>query len=640
MKTKLGLYAAAIALLLSADNGFAQQPDGKPLPAPSLHELLQGENFPLGVPVPETPDPVRLYKEGINTIAKEHIALTGHAEETTNIFMGFWGGSRPVKKTKMQVFQEKWEKPPFELKSLDDADRAIKLALTSLDHRFDSYLVPKEVKLEDKRIDNTNVGIGIIIRMENTEELLKALPRSATEDQVDKALIVDDRHYLTVSPVRNGPAAKGGMLEGDVIKEVDGKPINGKTYKDAIKPIGGKKGTKVDITVEREEKGVKVLKKLTIERNEYEVPVVTLKHLGDDVWHLHLETFSARNAAKDVRESLDEVMKKGGKKLIFDLRDNGGGLVDQAIEIGACLLPEGTIVTQQHRLYGGSELLETQSHVTKHVFLETRPQANGQLPIIKQRTLSVPATMPIVVLVNGNSASASELVSGALRFNNRVKMVGTRTFGKGVGQSLIDLPYGRRLHVTSLYFLPADRFTDWVGVDVDVEAKVSKDDKTDVQLDAAVKTVNEMYLQGIKDAADKLAHDTRVREENKAAWQKRLEMIKKFEEEKAKKEAEDKAKKEAADKAAKEPQKDGKPEAPSTTPGAEPVDTPANPGAPPALPVLPLEVLPPIPMQAPVPHPVPTDPTNPTVTPSTPGANPLIDPKPGVKPGSTDGSGN
>ncbi len=578
MKTKLGFYIACLALVMGAEVSYAQQP--KPMQAPSLHELLQGEKFPLGVPVPETPDPTRLYKEGINTIAKEHIALTGYAPEEGMMFGGFFGGPRPEKKTKMQAFLDKWEKPPFELKTLDDADRAIKLALTSLDHRFDSYLVPKDVKLEDKRMDNTNTGIGIIIKLEGMQDLLKDLPQDATEEQVDKLLVISEKNFLSVTPVRNGPAEKGGMKAGDVIKEVAGKKIDGMTYSQAIKPIGGKKGTTVDIVVERQENGAKVQKKLTITRDDYEVPVVTLKHLGNDVWHLHLETFNARNAAKDVKNALDEVMKKGGKKLIFDLRDNGGGLVDQAIDIAMYMLPEGTIVTQQHRLFGSPDVVETQSHVTKHVFLETRPQLNGQLPIVHQRVLAVPAEMPIVVLVNGHSASASELVSGALRFNNRVKMVGTRTFGKGVGQALLDLPYGRRLHVTSFYFLPADRFTDWVGVDVDVEVKTSETDKTDVQLDQAVKTVNEMYEQGIKDAATKAAHEEEVRKENRKLWQERLDRQKKFEEEKKKKEeAKEKAKKEAEEKAKKDAEEKAKPKTPAapeakksgdTAPGAIP----------------------------------------------------------------------
>jgi len=647
MKTNMiGRFAGALALVaVLCTSGFAQQAaptNDKPLPVPSLHELLQSMNFPLAVPVPEKPDPMRLYKEAIDTIAKQHIALAGYEplppETITGMFRGFWGGpARPQPKTKMQSFLDKWGTPPRELKTLDDADQAIQEALKDLDHRFDSYLVPKDVKLEDKRIGNTNVGIGVVIKLEGAQDLLKDLPQDATEEQVDKLLVISEKNFLSVTPMRNSPAMKAGLLEGDVIKEVGGKKIDGMNYTEAVKLIGGKKDTKVELTVERVENGVKVLKKITVTRQEYEVPVVNLKHVGNDIWHLHLETFAARNAAKDVKEALDEVMSKGGKGLIFDLRDNGGGLVDQAIDIAMFMLPEGTIVTQQHRLFGGPTVLETQSHVTTHVFLETRPQPNGQMPSVKQRVLAVPAEMPIVVLVNENSASASELVSGCLKFNNRAKIVGVRTFGKGVGQALLDLPYGRRLHVTSFYFLPAGKFTDWVGIEVDHEVKAETGENAkDNQLAEATRIVTEMYEEGVKERADRAKREEAIRAENREVWKKRMakmeEMKKKAEELRLKrlKEAEDK-------KNGKPATESGDTDKPTSKPEEKPADgakpengTPENgnseepdgttPGASPA----PGEKPEVIPEPAPVPTPA---------TPQTP-ANPLIDPKP-TKPNGT-----
>ncbi len=548
---KLGLAATAVLALTFAcaalNTPVQAQTQLGPTPTqlpdvPSLHEMLQGMNFPLALPVPEKADPMRLYKEGIETIARQHIALAGYEPVGMGgMVSGFFGRPAP-RKTKMQAFIDKWSTPPFELKTLDDADKAIKMALESLDFRFDSYLVPKDVKLEDKRIDNTNVGIGIIIKLEGMQELLKNLPKDATEEMVDKALVISDEHYIKVTPVRDAPAAKAGMKDGDVIKEVAGKSVNGRTYNDVLKGIKGKKGTKVDITVEREENGAKVLKKLTITRDDYEVPVVTLKHLGDGVWHLHLETFAARNAAKDVKNALDEVMKQGGKMLIFDLRDNGGGLVDQAIDIASFMIPEGTIVTQQHRLFGSAAVVESQSHVTTQVMLETHPQPSGILPVVKPRYLAVPPELPIVVLVNEWSASASELVSGALKFNKRVKLVGVRTFGKGVGQALLDLPYGRRLHVTSFYFLPANKFTDWIGIDVDVEVKAEIPEEgkpfKDNQLEAAVKVVKEMYENGIKERAEEAKKNEAVIAKHKEEWKKIQQRRKEAEEKAAKEKAE------------------------------------------------------------------------------------------------------
>lgn len=549
----LTMLALSIASMFAGTPASAQtQPAPAPTPMqlpdlPGLHELLQGANFPLAVPVPEKPDPERLYKEAIQTIAKQHIALAGFMPRPAGVpqFIGGFFGARPAPpKTKMQDFLDKWEKPPFELKTLEDADKAIKQALESLDFRFDSYLVPKDVKLEDKRIDNTNVGIGIIIKLEGMQDLLKGLPKDATEEQVDKVLVISDEHFIKVTPVREAPAAKAGMLDGDIIKEVGGKTVNGRTYTEVLKSIKGKKGTKVDITVERVENGAKVLKKLTITRDDYEVPVVTLKDLGDGVWHLYLETFAARNAAKDVKNALDEVVKKGGKMLIFDLRENGGGLVDQAIDIASFMLPEGTIVSQQHRLFGSAGVVESQSHVTTQVMVETHPQSNGILPVVKPRYLAVPPEMPIVVLVDNGSASASELVSGALKFNKRVKLVGVRTFGKGVGQALLDLPYGRRLHVTSFYFLPANKFTDWIGIDVDVEVKWEKPEEgkpKDNQLEAAVKVVKEMYEAGVKERAEEAKNNEAIIAKHKEEWKEIQRKRKEFEAKAKEKEEKEKA---------------------------------------------------------------------------------------------------
>ncbi len=635
MKTLRFGFAATWALLFAlCASTVAQQPGTKPTPAakqeppPALHQMLQAMDFPLAVPVTEKPDPTRLYKQAIEIISRQHIALTGYIEPPVTLagaIGSMFGQPAPAKKSKMQDFVDKWEKPPFELKTLEDADKAIQMALKSLDHRFDSYLLPIEVKAEDKDMDNKNLGIGVIVKLEGMKDLVKDLPKDSTEEQVDKALIVSDKNYIGFSPIKNGPAAKAGVLDGDILKEVDGKKVNGMTYAAAIKLLKGKKDSTVDIIVERKESGSAVQKKFTVKREEYEVPVVTLKHLGNDVWHLHLETFAVRNAAKDVKEALDEVMKKGGKKLIFDLRDNGGGLLDQAIDIAMFMIPEGTIVTQQHRLFGGSDVVETQHHVTTHVMLETRPQMTGSLPLTRQRVLAVPAEMPIVMLVNGNSASASELVTGAMKFNNRAKVVGVRTFGKGVGQALLDLVYGRRLHLTSFYFLPANKFTDWIGVETDVEVKFDKEAfkaGKDNQLEKAVEVVNQMYDDGVKARKEKVDRDAQIKEENRKIWERRMERRKQMEEEAKKKEAEknkpkdapkpedapkpkDEAQGSAKPQGTGDPQATGKQGDPTTNPSAGKPGDPAGatpgttkPGTPttptnPTTPTKPVEVAPP-----------------------------------------------
>lgn len=609
MRTKFKFHMVALmgAMLISASVAQAQVSLTAPTPpAPPLHEQLQRQEFPTAVPVPEKHDPQRLYKEAIETIAKGHVALAGYAEpnlldKATDYFTG-----STTKKTRQQAFLDRWTKPPFELKTLDDADRAIEMALKSLGYRFDSYMVPKEVSAEDKELDNENVGIGVSVGLKGSQELVKDLPRDATEEQVKKVLIISEDHPVVFTPFKGGPADKAGMKKDDMLHEIDGKPVDGRQYHETLKDISGKKGSKVDITVRRVEDGKVVTKKLTITRDAYQVPVVHLQDLGDGVWHLKLDTFAARGAAKQVKDALDEVLSKNGKALILDLRDNGGGLLNEAIDIISYMLPEGNILSQQSRLNGGTDLFETRHHVTLDVMLQTFPQKKGILPITSQRTLVVPPEMPIVVLVNEWSASASELTSGALKFNGRAKIVGVRTLGKGVGQSLLDMPYGRRLHLTTFNFLPNNQDINWMGIGPHVEVKQGEDKSKDDQLDAGKRISLEMYEAGVKEREEKIAENERVREEKREIW-KGIEARR----QKAREEQEKKEKEKEQEKEKKEGENGGSSAQPNSTPA--PAPTPKEEP----------------PMPTPTPEEVPAK--EPTLAPKQPNSgnpDPLIDPIP------------
>ena len=502
----------------------SQAPVMPPADQPPLFEQLHRAIFPLGVPAPEKPDPERLYKQAIQEIADRHIFLATKpgANEIDP------GTGMPVDRKK--EFLDRWGTPARPLKTLADADAAITEALESLGGRFDSYLVPKEVKAEDKDFDSKSVGIGVRIELKDSDKLLEKLPRDATGDQVRQALVISADHPLLIYPFKDSPADKAGLKEGDSVIKVDGVDLRGKTMADAVGLIRGTKGTKVEIVVERKEPDGTVKQvTVTVTRNEYYIPAASLRDLGDGTFVLRLDNFVAAKAAEEVLGYLQEVVKKGGKKLILDLRDNGGGRLDHAINIVMYMLPEGTIVVQEHREKGHLEYYETHTNVTWQLLLRTEPTRRGVLPVTQQRILAIPPEMPIVVLVNEHSASASELVSGTLQFNGRAKIVGKRTFGKGVGQHLIDLPYGRRLHITSFNFLPANRRIDWVGIIPDLEVEQAQAGE-DGQLQAATKLVSDMYERGVKERAERQSREEQIRQENRRQWQEQMERRRQAEE--------------------------------------------------------------------------------------------------------------
>ncbi len=307
-----------------------------------------------------------------------------------------------------------------------------------IDRLGDKYtmLLPPRVA-EDFRID-----------MESSFEGIGALVEPTNEEKRTGVRIVH--------PFENSPAEKAGLRAGDEIIAVDGTDVTDMLLDEAVTLIRGPAGSQVVLTIKRDnEEPFDV----TITRARVDIPVIESKMLEDNIFYVKLYEFS--DPSKDKMEAaLKEGLKEGAKAIVFDLRGNPGGRLDRAIQIASMFIKDGVIVK------------ETGQRNMDHM-------ATGDL--------IVPEDIPVVVLVDGGSASASEIVAGALQDYKRAILIGEQTFGKGSVQTLFDLKDGSMLRVTSArWYTPNNRQINGVGLRPDLVVSPSLDTNEDLQLDAAV----------------------------------------------------------------------------------------------------------------------------------------------------------
>ena len=256
---------------------------------------------------------------------------------------------------------------------------------------------------------------------------------------------VDD--YITViSPIRNSPGERAGLLAGDRIVEVDGEGIVGITTMEAVQLMRGPEGTEVTITVERE--GVAEPFAVEIIRANIVLPSIFPKMLESGIGYIEITTFDD-HTGEDFQEALLELETQDMQGLILDLRDNPGGLLNEAVKIGRELLPAGPIT---HMVDRDGEKIETYLS-----FGQEKPY-------------------PIVILVNGASASASEIIAGAFQDTGTATLVGTKTYGKATVQHLEGLSNSAGLRYTvAKYQTPNGRDIHEVGLDPDVEVELPEE---------------------------------------------------------------------------------------------------------------------------------------------------------------------
>ena len=240
-----------------------------------------------------------------------------------------------------------------------------------------------------------------------------------------------DSNVYVSDPYENMPAAEAGLMAGDRFVSVDGMDCYGKTTKEVSDRLRGKPGTTLTVVIDRD--STLITKEL--KRRDIHLPAVSYATvLEDSVAYISFSEFTS-NSAQELLVALDRMVQHNQvKRLIIDLRNNGGGLIDEAIQLVGFFVPKGT------------EVVSTKGKVEK-VCRSYTTQTNPIFP-----------NMPIVVMVNNNSASASEIVSGALQDLKRATIIGQRTFGKGLVQNIRPIAYGGHLKVTtSKYYLPSGR---------------------------------------------------------------------------------------------------------------------------------------------------------------------------------------
>jgi carboxyl-terminal processing protease len=254
---------------------------------------------------------------------------------------------------------------------------------------------------------------------------------------------IRDNILTVVSPIEGTPAYEAGIKAGDKIVRIDGKPTNDMALTDAVKSIRGPKGSTVKLTVMREGSE----KPLDFEITRDVIPLKSVRNhsLTEDIGYVRISNFQS-NTVKDLKAALDE-LEKGHrlKGLVLDLRNNPGGLLSQAIDVSDVFLDSGMIVSTKGR--DSSQDMEVSAKKNK-------------------KTISY----PIVVLVNGGSASAAEIVAGALQDNKRALILGTKTFGKGSVQTILSLSDGSGLRLTTArYYTPSGRSIQLSGIAPDIE---------------------------------------------------------------------------------------------------------------------------------------------------------------------------
>jgi len=263
----------------------------------------------------------------------------------------------------------------------------------------------------------------------------------------------NDAGDLVLTVIRDQPAAKAGVQDGDVLVAVNGKPVTKDMAVDQVVAlVRGDEGSKVTLSLRRA--GQDGTLDLTIVRARINVPSVAWRVL-DDANHIGYVMISiiGEGTAGELKTGIGELAGKGVNRLVVDLRGNGGGLVDSAVDITSQFLKDGVVLREQ--------------------------QHGGQEKFYPVKSVQSPAqTWPLVLMVDGGTASASEIIAGALRDQGRATLIGEKTYGKGSVQRVHELGDGSSLHVTVARWLTPDRhLIDKVGLQPDVPASLSADDR-------------------------------------------------------------------------------------------------------------------------------------------------------------------
>jgi carboxyl-terminal processing protease len=306
------------------------------------------------------------------------------------------------------------EKTPDRKKMMQGAIRGM---MEALDDPHSNYFTAEELKSFQEDIKGNYIGVGMVVQKKKNEAL------------------------LVVSPIEDAPAYKAGIRPRDQIVAIDGESTYNMTSEESAKKLKGAPKTSVKVTVFRE--GAKETKDVVIERAEVQLKYVKDRIADEDgkIGYLRLTQFGD-NVYPDVKKAVEDLQKQGMRALVFDLRSNPGGSFEQAVKIASMFIKDGKIVSTK-TLSGQEE--------------------------VRQREGKFYGDFPLAILINGGSASASEIVAGAVKDHKRGMLIGEKSFGKGSVQTLIPLPDGDGIKLTiAKYFTPNGVSIHGAGIDPDV----------------------------------------------------------------------------------------------------------------------------------------------------------------------------
>lgn len=325
-------------------------------------------------------------------------------------------------------------------------DGAVKGYVSALGDEYTEYIPKDEMEAYTENITGNFVGIGIYM----------------VADENSGRVVV---YY----PIPGSPAEKAGIKAGDQIISVDGTEYTYEDFDKIADYIKGEEGTKVKLVIQRNDEKIE----LEIKREKINTNPITIEMLENNIGYLKIPSFD-EDTANDFKEKIEELQNKGAKKIIIDLRNNGGGIVNEATDIADMLLEKGqTIISTVDN--------NNKREVT---YSKNKPEF----------------TMPVVVITNENSASASEILACSLQDNERAKIIGTKTYGKGIIQTLLSLADGSGLKITTEeYYTPKGTTIHKVGITPNEEVKLPDTVKSvysvtredDTQLQKAIEILGE-----------------------------------------------------------------------------------------------------------------------------------------------------
>lgn len=324
--------------------------------------------------------------------------------------------------------------------------KALKAYVAGLDDPYSEYFTKEEFESLSGQLTGNYKGIGIEVTLN------------------------DDNLISIINAYKNAPAAKAGIMSGDIIIKVDGTEVNGNNYNEAISMIRGDgdygKKDNIILTIKRQEETFDT----EVTRTEVSIETVDSRMIDKNIGYVSLTNF-AEESHKDFEHAVNSLVSSGAKSLIIDLRNNPGGMLTTVVSIADYLLPKGTILTIKGK--------------------NTQPEVYYS----DDKCIDI----PMYVLINGSSASASEVLAGALSDHKRAVLVGEKSFGKGVVQTMYNLSDGDALKITTAkYYTPNDVCIDGKGIEPDhkVEMNLTKPlefytQEEDIQLTKVIELINE-----------------------------------------------------------------------------------------------------------------------------------------------------